>query len=300
MDKLEHKLQEIKKGGRLGLMTHVVVGYPSLADTVRLVKIMAKEGVDIVELQIPFSDPLADGPTIMKACEKSLQNGTKIKDAFKVMQQLSREVSIPLLFMAYYNTVFRYKDTSSRVPPLAERGDLKEIASFPSTSLGIPRNDDMSGAEAFCKDAKAAGASGLIVPDVPIEEEKEEHFIKFCNKYDLANIRVISPSSTVDRLKKNAKVGSGFVYCTARQGITGARKDFNTDLIEYLSTVKKYFTIPLAVGFGISKPEHIKMLKGHADIAIVGSALIDLINRGDRDNLGERVSGFIKEIKVVD
>ncbi|MBI2074843.1 MAG: tryptophan synthase subunit alpha [Candidatus Levybacteria bacterium] len=264
MNKLNQQLEKIKSEKRLGLMTHVVVGYPSLNETVELVRLMEKSGVDIVELQIPFSDPLADGTTIMQACEKSLINGTKVHDAFTIMTKLSREVSIPLLFMAYYNNVFKY------------------------------------GTQKFCKDAKAAGAAGLIVPDIPIEEEQEEHFIRFCKKYNLANIRVISPSSNANRLQKNAKVGSGFVYCTARQGITGARKKLSSKLNAYLSQVKKYFTIPLAVGFGISKPEHIKALKGNADIAVVGSALIDVIDKGDKGDMEKRVYSFIRELNVID
>lgn len=262
MKRLDQKLQEIKKTGKLGLMTHVVVGYPSLAETVQLVKIMAEEGVDIVELQIPFSDPLADGPTIMKACEESLRRGTKVSDAFGVMRKLSQEVSIPLLFMAYYNSVFRY------------------------------------GAERFCKDAKEAGASGLIVPDVPIEEETEEHFIAFCKEYNLANIRVVSPTSTSIRLKKNAAVGTGFVYCTARQGITGARDTLSSELESYLKRVRKNFSIPLAVGFGISKKEHLEALRGNADIAVMGSTIIDILNKVDRGNMGE-IRSFIKQIKMV-
>src|SRR3989338_1642801 len=125
------------------LMTHVVIGYPTLIDTVKIVKTMADCGVDMIELQIPFSDPLADGPTIMRACEKSLENGTKVNDAFVLMKKLSGKVKIPLLFMAYYNTVFKY------------------------------------GTEKFCLDAKNAGAYGLIVPDMPIDEENQEHFYSF-------------------------------------------------------------------------------------------------------------------------
>ena len=224
---------------KLKIMTHVVVGYPSLEDTIRLVTTMEKAGVDMVELQIPFSDPLADGPTIMKACEASLARGTKVVDAFVVMEKLAKEVAIPLLFMAYYNTVFNY------------------------------------GVEKFCRDAKKAGCKGLIVPDVPIEEEENEHFIEMCKKHDLFNIRVVSPSSTDERLKKNAAVGTGFVYCTARQGITGVRDSLPADVTDYLKRVRKHFTIPLAVGFGISKREHIEALRDHADIAVIGSALID-------------------------
>lgn len=260
MDKLKQKLREIKQNKRLGFMTHVVVGYPSLEKTVELVRLMAEEGVDIVELQIPFSDPLADGPTIMKACEVSLRNGTKVSDAFDIAAKLSKEVKIPLLFMAYYNTVFRY------------------------------------GVEKFCRDAKKAGISGLIIPDVPLEEEKEEHFIAYCKKYDLANIRVVSPASTPLRLKKNAEVGTGFVYATARQGITGARKSLNLEIKNYLTRVKKHFDIPVAVGFGISKKEHLKVLAGYADIAIVGSAIIDVLNNGGV----EEVRRFIRRLKMVD
>lgn len=263
MQKLKDKLKKIKSEKRLGLMAHVVVGYPSLDETVRLVKLMEKEGVDIVELQIPFSDPLADGPTIMKACEAALSNGTKVKDAFIVMEKLSLEVSIPLLFMAYYNTVFKY------------------------------------GTERFMADSKKAGAEGLIVPDVPIEEEHAEHFIKFCQKYSLANIRVVSPVSTDERLRKNAKVGSGFVYATARQGITGARESLDPSLVSFLERVRKYFSIPLAVGFGISKKEHMEALKPYADMAVVGSAMIDVINKSKKEDMERDVASFIKSLNVV-
>ena len=259
MDKLQKKLQEIKNRKRIGLMTHVVIGYPSLDETIKIVKTMADCCVDFVELQVPFSDPLADGPTIMKACEKSLENGFKVKDAFTVMKSLSSEINIPLLFMAYYNTVFKY------------------------------------GTRQFCKDAKKAGASGIIVPDVPIEEESKEHFIQYCKEYDLANIRIVSPSSTTERLKKNAQVGSGFVYATALQGITGAREDLNTKL-SYLETVRKYFSIPIAVGFGISKKEHLKTLTNYADIAIIGSAIIKIINESTKKNMLPNIRNFLRMI----
>lgn len=261
MDKLELKLKAIRQSKKIGLMTHVVIGYPTLTDTVSLVKTMAAEGVDIVELQIPFSDPLADGPTIMKACERALQDGVKVKDAFIVMQELSTAVTTPLLFMAYYNTVFHY------------------------------------GVEKFCKDAKKAGAAGLIVPDMPLEEEGNEGFYKACKKHGLYAIHVISPASTKDRLQKNAKVADGFIYCTARQGITGAKKSLNSDLASYLRTVRTYFKIPLAVGFGISTPEHLQALRGNADIAIVGSAMIDIINSSEKKDMLTKVRSFIKSLK---
>ncbi len=259
MNKINEQLKRIQDKNRLGLMTHVVVGYPSLEETLGLVKLMDKTGVDFVELQIPFSDPLADGPTIMKASEKALENGVKVKDAFEVAQRLSNEVSMPLLFMAYYNNVFKY------------------------------------GVEKFCRDAKNAGISGLIVPDMPIEEEETEHFMDECEKNNLHHIHVLSPASTDDRLKKNAKVSKGFVYCTARQGITGAKNELDSKVGEFLKRVKKYFNIPIAVGFGISKKEHLKQIKMYADIAIVGSAIIDIINQS-KGNYLKKIERFIKSL----
>lgn len=261
MNLIDKKLKNIKKESRLGLMTHVVVGYPSLETTKTLVKVMEDAGADFIELQIPFSDPLADGPTIMKACEEALKNGVKIKDAFKLARILSRQINIPLLFMAYYNTVFKY------------------------------------GTQKFCQDAKKAGISGLIVPDIPLEEEHEEHFIKYCKKARLKNIRIVSPASTIDRLKKNAKVADGFVYCTARQGITGAQKELDSKIASFLKNVRKYFKIPIAVGFGISNKERVKLVESFADIVVIGSVIIDVMNRAKKDEIYKDINTVLLQIK---
>lgn len=264
MNKINKQLQKIKNEKRLGLMTHVVVGYPSLSKTINLVKVMEKAGSDFVELQIPFSDPLADGPTIMRACESALKNGTKVKDAFSAMETLSEEVSIPLIFMAYYNTVFKY------------------------------------GTEKFCQDAKSVGVSGLIIPDMPIEEEGNEHFMRYCKEYRLDNIRVVSPASTDERLVKNARVANGFVYATARQGITGVRSSLDPNTVDYLKKLRKYFSVPIAVGFGISKKEHLEILAPYADIAVVGSKLINIINKSKKSELEKNIKSFISGLKMID
>ncbi|KKU25892.1 MAG: Tryptophan synthase alpha chain [Candidatus Magasanikbacteria bacterium GW2011_GWA2_46_17] len=261
MNLIDLKLAEIKKRNCIGLMTHVVVGYPSFRATSKLVQVMAAAGADFIELQIPFSDPLADGPTIMMACEKSLERGTRVRDAFTIAAVLSRKVSAPLLFMAYYNTVFRY------------------------------------GVRKFCRDAARAGVSGLIVPDVPLEEEEGEKFSASAKANNLYAIRVVAPVSTPVRLKKNAAVAEGFVYCSARQGITGAKKEFSSDLISYLKKVRKVFKIPLAVGFGVSNREHIEKLAPHADIAVVGSAIIDVVKVSPRPLLIRNVERFVRALK---
>jgi tryptophan synthase alpha chain len=243
------------------LMTHVVVGYPTLKDTVRIVETMVEAGVDMVELQIPFSDPLADGPTIMRACEESLKSGTKVKDAMTIMNILSSRVTVPLYFMAYYNTVFRY------------------------------------GTDRFCQDAKNAGATGLIAPDMALDEEPQEHFIASCKKYNLHNIQVVSPASTDKRLKKNATIAHGFVYATARQGITGAKNKLDPQIRSYLANVKKYFSIPVAVGFGISQKQHIEILKGQADIAVIGSAIIDILNASTPNEYQKNIHTFVRSLR---
>lgn len=261
MNLIDKQIKKIKKEKRLGLMIHIVIGYPSLRNTIFIAKAMEKAGVDFIELQIPFSDPLVDGPTIMKACEESLKKGTKVKDALDIMRILSKETSIPILFMGYYNNIFKY------------------------------------GVKKFCSDAKKAGATGLIVPDIPIEEEHVEHFIEYCKMNELCNIRVISPVSTIERIRKNTAIANGFIYCTARQGVTGVQKNLNPNLIAYLKKIRPQFNIPIAVGFGISNKEHLDMLAPYADIAVVGSALIDVINKSSKENLEDNVKQFIYSLQ---
>jgi tryptophan synthase alpha subunit len=262
MNDIDTKLIEIRNNQRLAIMTHVIVGYPSLEKTVSIVKTMEQSGVDFVELQIPFSDPIADGPVIMHACEEALARGTKVADAFDVVKQLSSEVSIPRLFMAYFNTVFTY------------------------------------GVEKFCNDAKNVGVSGLIVPDMPIEEEDNEQLAYFAKKNNLYLIRVIAPVTTNRRLVKNARVSEGFVYCSARQGTTGIRNELDPRLSDYLHNVKAYFSCPLAVGFGISQKKHLEMLQSHADIAVIGSAIVSIIGKSEHEDIEKKVARFLKSLGV--
>jgi len=242
MPTIAEQLTKISVENRMGLMTHTVVGYPSIAESHSIVKTLAEAGSDFIELQIPFSDPVADGPTIMRANQHALNNGTTVQDAMQMMSVLSGAVSAALLFMTYYNIIFRY------------------------------------GVDTFCRDAKQAGCAGMIVPDIPIEEEPHEHFIKAAKTHELPVIRVLSPASTDERIERNAEYAEGFVYFAARKGITGAKSVIPKQLATQLTHVKKMITIPVAVGFGISEPAHIQALCGHADVAVVGSKLIDVYN----------------------
>ena len=204
----------------------------------------ARAGVSFVEIQIPFSDPVADGPVIMKACEKSLENGTRVRDCFKLMKRLSEKFKkegfkTELLFMTYFNIAYKY------------------------------------GVEKFCKDSASAGVYGLIIPDIPIDEESHEGYLKECKANGLNPIQVISPITPEERLKKIGKVAKGFVYCVSRYGTTGAKSDLNPKLKTYLGKVRKYVELPLAVGFGISSRAQINAVHKHAEIAVIGSALIE-------------------------
>lgn len=241
------------------LMTHVVAGYPSMKECEEIVIAMAESGVSFIEIQIPFSDPIADGPTIMQANEKSLLNGTTPEDCFKLIKRLKQKISTPILIMTYFNIPFCY------------------------------------GLEKFCKKAKEAKVYGLIIPDIPIDEEKHENYIGYCKKYNLHAIQIISPITPERRLKKISKVASGFVYCVATLGTTGERSKLNPELSSYLNNVKKYIKLPLALGFGISNKEQVKAALKHADIAVIGSKIINLCNEC-KGNKSAEIKGFLKSL----
>ncbi len=261
MNKINLQLEKIRRENRVGIMAHIVCGYPNLSESEKFIQTMADCGVDFIELQIPFSDPVADGPTIMQANQTALDNGIRVKDCFGLMKKMSEKVDIPLIFMGYFNTVFNY------------------------------------GVEKFCKDARKAGCSGLIFPDIPLEEENSEYFIKYAKENDLILIRVLSPASTTERMKKNAKIAEGFLYFVGRKGITGQKNSLDKNLSANLKKIRKYFKIPIAIGFGISEKKHIQTLKGDAEIAVIGSAVLNAYNSAKRGQEFKEAEKFLKSLK---
>jgi len=255
--KLKKTLSTIKAGDYPALMTHVVLGYPSLEKSIELVKVMAESGAAIIELQIPFSDPMADGPSIMGACEHALAEGVTPGHCLEAMAKLSGETEAPLLFMSYYNLVLNQKT--------------------------------------FAKEARQAGCEGLIVPDITPGESKDSFFTE-CEEENIPVIPLVSPVTSDDRLKQIAKTSSTapFVYCVSTTGTTGARDSLPKELPAYLNKVKEVFSVPRALGFGISEPAHIEQLQGNAEIAIVGSAVINLIKESSDPT--SKVSTFIKKL----
>jgi len=257
-NKIDTKLGQLRSGNSHGLMAHIVVGYPDLSTSEKLLLTLRDAGADMIELQIPFTDPIADGPTILKANLAALENGIKVDDCLRFAERMAPQMGeVPLLFMTYINIPFTY---------------------------GIGR---------FCADSSSAGLSGLIVPDIPADEP-EEHFHELATSAGLHPIYILSPSSTEKRIEVIGNYARGFVYCTARVGITGARQQQIAGLKEFASRVRKHVDLPLALGFGISSTEHVRQVRDHFDISIVGSKVIDTFNSaGDTAEGLKAVEEFI-------
>ena len=267
MNRLAQALKN-RSSDRPALMTHVVLGYPSLSESLDVIRTMSKAGAAIIECQIPFSDPIADGPTIMQANDHALANGTTPRKCIEALAEISAECEAPLLIMTYFNIAFTYPG---------------------------------GGLEAFCKAASDAGVQGLIIPDVPPEENSEGYWT-VPQRFGLYPVPLVSPVTGDARLAKIAQAAgpsdAGFVYCVSTTGTTGARKELPPELAPYLDRVRKAFALPLAVGFGISTPEQVRSLTGHADIAIVGSAMIDLIAKTAPAERLDAVARFVSALAV--
>jgi tryptophan synthase alpha chain len=242
---IRHKVSE--KG--LLLMAHVVIGYPDLETSFELVKTIVSAGVDLMELQIPFSEPIADGPVILKANQSALAAGIKVDDSFAFANRVTQAFDIPFLFMTYYNIVFK-------------RGEAR-----------------------FFSEAKDAGIRGTIVPDIPPEEG--ETYVQAALAHDVDPIFIFSPTTTSDRLSYLAGFGRGFFYCVARKGITGAETTFSSELDQYLGRCRKVTELPLALGFGVSQKKDVDFLKGKTDIAVVGSQALRILNTDGIEAVGD-------------
>lgn len=219
-------------------------GDPDLETTAEFIKVMEQAGADIIELGIPFSDPTAEGPVIQGANLRALKTGVTTDKIFDMVEDVQKEVSVPLVFMTYANVVYSYS-----TKPFLER-------------------------------AKKAGIAGLILPDVPFEEKEE--FAPACEEYGIEFISLIAPTSH-ERIGKIAKDAKGFVYCVSSLGVTGMRSEITTDVGAMVELVHSYTDVPTAIGFGISTPEQAKQMAEKADGVIVGSAIVKIIGEYGKD-----------------
>lgn len=251
---LEQRIREVRAKKDILLMTHLVLGYPSFDSNRTVIEQMVSAGVDVIELQIPFSEPMADGPVIMKANQEALANGVKVWQCLDFAAEIAGEYKIPFLFMTYYNILFKY------------------------------------GLEPFFEKAREVGIKGLIVPDLPPEEG--DGYFELARDLDLAPIQIFAPTSTEERMRYLASFGEGFVYCVARKGVTGKQSTFDEEFDAYMSRCRRATDLPLAVGFGISRREDVELLTGKADIAVIGTATIRLIEEQGEQAVGDFIKGL--------
>jgi tryptophan synthase alpha chain len=260
MNRIDKKFVELKSNRRKGFIAYITAGDPSLKVTEKLIPALESAGVDILELGVPFSDPMADGTVIQRASERAIESKTTLKKILLLVSKLRRKVNIPVVLFTYMNPVFRY------------------------------------GWERFAKDAKKSGIDGVLVLDLPVEESKNERNLLLKNGIKM--IYLIAPTSTDTRIKLISRKASGFVYYVSRTGVTGVRDSVSHDVGPMVSRIKRFTDLPVAVGFGISKKEHVKEVARFSDAVVVGSAMVSKIEKNMKSKkMVPVVSDFVRNLK---
>jgi len=260
MTRLAQTFARIRGNSHPGLVTYVTAGDPDLARSADVIKALDRAGADVLEVGIPFSDPLADGPVIQRATERALAAGTTLSKVLDMVSRIRSEVNAPIVIFTYANPVLRI------------------------------------GAEQFADRAHAAGVDGVLVLDLPIEEA--DHFRGIMAQRSIDTIFLLSPTTTDARIRKAASLGSGFLYAISRLGVTGARDQVASGARDIVQRIRAATDLPVAIGFGISKPEHVREVGQWADAAVVGSALVNVIaEAGTSPDLATRVEEYIRWLK---
>lgn len=258
--RIEQCFERLSQRKEKGLIIYLAAGDPDLETTAQLLRVAEEAGADMVEVGIPFSDPVADGPVIQGAYARALARGVRVTQILEMCSRLRQLVQIPLIIMSYYNPIFQY------------------------------------GLENFTKDAASAGVDGLIVPDLPLEECGE--LLEHTDRQGLALIPLVAPTTTEARLTAIAGVARGFVYCVSVTGVTGAREEIPPDLKNFMLRVRRHTPLPCAVGFGIAGPLQAQRVAPYCDAVVVGSAVVGLVaNLAGKGGLLHQVALFIGQIK---
>ena len=241
-------------------MPYLCAGDPTPELTAKLLLTLETAGADLIELGVPFSDPIADGPTVQRASERALAHSISLQQILEIVENLRPQTEIPIALMSYYNPIFRM------------------------------------GEEAFCKAAQAAGVDGLIVPDLP--PEQAQPLLEAAPKYNLATIFLVAPTSPPERMQLIASVSTGFIYCVSVTGVTGARATLSDEIAPMITELRKHTDKPISVGFGVSTSEQAKQIANIADGVIVGSAIINVIeeNMDDETKLLTAVKQFALDL----
>jgi len=262
MNRIDEKFKDLKKAGRKAFIAYISAGDPTAKITEAFVPALEKAGVDILELGVPFSDPMADGPTNQRAAERALRHNITLEDILRVIKNARQKSSIPIVLFTYFNPVFRY------------------------------------GVEKFAKDAGRAGVDGVLILDLPVEESGE--YRRIIASYGLKIIYLLAPTSNDKRIRLICRNASGFIYYVSRTGVTGMRDAVENDVNSMVIKIKWHTHLPVVVGFGISKPSHVREVAKYADGVVVGSAIVKRIE----DNIGSpflvsRTCRFVRSLTRV-
>jgi tryptophan synthase alpha chain len=255
MTRIENKFAQLRSESRKAFIPYLTAGDPSLETTLHLVLALEKAGADIVELGVPFSDPIADGPVIQRATERALSNGVTLHKVLELGQNIRQKSGIPLVLFSYFNPLLNH------------------------------------GLERLAKDAVSAGFDGVLASDLTVEES--EPFVRTMRGTGLNTVFLVAPTSSPERIRKIAAASNGFLYAVSRTGVTGERQELASDLKEFLQTLRTHTMAPIAVGFGISRPEHVRAVWQEADGAIVGSSIVKEVEQNiEKPDLVEKVAAF--------
>jgi tryptophan synthase alpha chain len=258
--RISHRFAELRRAGEMGLVAYLTAGDPSLTATRKFVLALAAAGADVIELGVPFSDPVADGPVIQRASERALRSGTTLAGVLELVTSVRTETQVPLVIFSYFNPVLQM------------------------------------GLEKFADAAKSAGADGVLITDLTPEEAGE--YRAAMSSRGLDTIFLAAPTSTDERLARIAESSTGFLYLISRTGVTGAKDQLAEELPALARRVRRVTSLPVAIGFGISQPGHVSLLGGLADAAVVGSALVEEIERaGTVEAAAEALSARVKLLK---
>jgi len=260
----------LKREGRKGFIPFITAGDPDLETTAELIVELARAGATVIELGIPFSDPMADGPVIQRASERALRRGFGLDEVLKVVTDARTQTDVPIILFSYFNPLLQWCQKPDR------KGGPALLKDAPVINDALPdgRASDTSifDFEQLARTAKKAGLDGILVTDLIPEEAGEFSSAYLAHELDM--IFLVAPTSTDDRLKMIAERASGFIYAVSRAGVTGAREDLSAEAEKLVRRVRQFSNLPVAVGFGISKPEHVLDVWRYADAAVVGSAIV--------------------------
>jgi tryptophan synthase alpha chain len=257
--RIEARFRELGEQKGKGLVIYVTAGDPTLEATGDLLAAIERGGADIIELGVPFSDPLADGPIIQRASERALRGGTTLRKVMEALPEWRKDVRVPLVLFSYYNPILQY------------------------------------GLEDFARDASKAGADGVLAVDLTPEES--ESYVQTLRKWNLDTIFLASPTSTDERLERVASVSTGFLYLISRTGVTGERKEIAGNTRPLIQRARKFTRLPLAVGFGLSSPEQIRTVQELADAAVVGSAVVRTIEERFSVEGAAAIESYVRWLK---